>query len=86
MATKPFNFNLPDTLRDFMEYNCARNFNTMSKYIIDLINDDMRDVFDRDRQSLGIEELYTKRPESVKSAIRFAIDRFDDAQLSRTIS
>lgn len=77
MATRPFNFNLPDTLRDFMEFNCARNFNTMSKYLIDLINYDMAQTFEREGQSLGIEELYEKRPDSVDSAIRFAISHFD---------
>ncbi len=86
MATRPFNFNLPDTLRDFMEFSCARNFNTMSKYLIDLINDDMNEFFHQGNSPLGLEEIFDKRPESVDSTLRFVLPRLQQFGFIETIT
>lgn len=82
-TTNPFNFNLPDTLKDYLEYRCSTTFSNMTKYLIDIIQNDM------DNLPVGKEtplhELCETSPELAAKVIRFTIAQFERLGCAETI-
>ncbi len=75
-TTSPFNFNLPDTLRDYLEFRCTTTFSNMTKYLIEMIQNDM-DNLTINGTEMPLAELCEKDPELAAKAIRYTVSQFD---------
>mgnify|MGYP001009892864 CR=1 FL=1 len=84
-TTSPFNFNLPDTLRDYLEYRCSTTFSNMTKYLIDIINNDM-DNLPINGGELPLADLCEKDPEMAAKVIRFTVAQFDRLGCIETVA
>jgi len=75
-STSPFNFNLPDILRDYLEFRCSTTSSNMTKYLIDIIQNDMDNLPVTGKET-PLSELCKTDPELAEKAIRFTIGQFE---------
>lgn len=84
-TTSPFNFNLPDPLRDYLEYRCSTTFSNMTKYLIDMIQSDMDNLPITGKET-PLADLCDKDPELAAKVIRFTIAQFDRLGCIETVA
>lgn len=72
LTIRPFNFNLPDHLRDYLEFKAATTFSNMTKYLIDMISTDM-DMESVGGRAMNLAQVCQSDPELGKKAMRFIL-------------